>query len=144
MQWLTALIALGTGSLVALQMPIISNIGSRLGTLGSLFFVNATGLAGLVVLIAIRGHRFVPALQSLPWYAFLAGPMGLLVMGALSFAIPRIGVASALILSIVAQLAVGVLLDRLGYMNVAARTIDAWRIAGLVLAIAGALLVARK
>ncbi len=69
--------------------------------------------------------------KSLPWYTLGAGFFGLGVIAAISFMIPRIGVAPALIILLAGQLLMGALLDHFGWLGLAQRPLDGARVIGL-------------
>lgn len=140
------LIALGVlcaGAGIAVQMPMVSLTAQRLGVLQGMLIVNVTGLAGVALVLLFRGELYIRALSSLPWYVYLAGPLGIGAMATIALAIPRIGISSALVLSIAAQLIVGALLDRAGFVGLEVRTVDLPRAVGMSLVVLGAWLAAR-
>lgn len=140
---LIVLVVLCAGTGIAIQMPLTALGAQKLGLLWSVLLVNVTGLlAGALILVA-RGNPIASAWRTLPWYVLLAGPLGMGVMAALAFAIPRIGITATLILSIAAQLIVGILLDRLGFLGMDVRTLDVSRVAGAMIVAFGAWLVMR-
>ena len=140
------LIVLGmlcAGAGIAVQMPIAALAARRVGLLESVLAVNLVGLISLAIVLVCRGAPLLNAWRQLPWYAFLVGPLGIGIMAAIAFAIPRIGISSALVLSIAAQLTVGALLDHIGFLGLEVRTVDVPRAMGVVLVALGAWLVAR-
>ena len=74
--------ALVGGMAVGLQAPLASLIGQRLGSLESIFIVHLSGaLASGLLLAAVKQGGNLGAWRSLPWYALMAGTLGLLVIG---------------------------------------------------------------
>lgn len=57
------------------------------------------------------------AWRTIPWYAYLAGPPGIVIISSIGYAIPRIGIASTLTLIVVSQLIVGVILDHFSWLT---------------------------
>ena len=80
--------------------------------------------------------------RSIPWYAYLAGPLGIIIISSIGFGIPRIGVASTLTLIVVSQLVVGVILDHFGWLTIA-RPVDIQRLIGIGILFLGTWLVLR-
>jgi uncharacterized membrane protein YdcZ (DUF606 family) len=78
----------------------------------------------------------VPTGRLLGWMA-AAGFIGILVVIGVAFAVGQVGVTAGLAAVILAQLVVGLLLDRAGAATGASLTLDARRIAGLVAMAAG-------
>lgn len=142
MYMLVAVVVLCAGAGMAVQMPITAVVASRWSLPGSLVLINASGLAAVIVALLLRGKPFLSGVGHLPWYAYVAGPLGMVVMGSIAFAIPRIGICSTLVLSIAAQLCVGVLLDHVGFLGLTSRVLDVRAAVGAGLVILGAWLVA--
>lgn len=138
-----AFVVLCAGTGIAIQMPLMALAAERLGLLWGLLVVNSTGLVVVALILASRTMPMLSTLKSLPWYVYIAGPLGMGVMGALAYAIPRIGITATLVLSIAAQLLVGVLLDRIGFLGMEVRGLDLSRIAGVAVVAIGTWLVVR-
>jgi bacterial/archaeal transporter family-2 protein len=137
------LIVLCAGTGIAVQMPLTALAAEKLGLLWSVLLVNVTGLIAVGFILVARGIPLVPAWKTLPWAILLAGPLGMGVMAALAFAIPRIGITATLILSIGAQLIVGIVLDRLGFLGLDTRALELSRVLGAAVVALGAWLVVR-
>jgi len=134
---LIILIGLAGGVAVGLQSPLASMISGQLGTLEGIFIVHIGGaIASLIPLLFIGGGN-LGNWRSVPWYALVAGIFGLVVIGAVSYMIPRIGVAGSIITIVAGQLLVGTLLDHFGLLGAAQRSLDATRIIGLAVVFVG-------
>jgi transporter family-2 protein len=145
MQTLIPIIVIGllSGVAVGLQSPLASMITQRLGMVESIFIIHLGGtLLILIPLLAIRGGN-LGDWRSLPWYALGAGAMGLIVVGGVSFMIPRVGVAASITLIIAGQLVLSAVLDHYGLLGVHIRHIDIQRAFGLLLVFIGAWLAVR-
>jgi transporter family-2 protein len=137
------LIGLLSGVAVGLQSPLASMITQRLGMLESIFIVHLGGtLLILIPLVILRGGN-LGNWRSLPWYALAAGSMGLIVVGGVSFMIPRVGVATAITLIIAGQLVISSVLDHYGLLGVHIRPMDIQRVFGLLIVFLGAWLTVR-
>jgi len=136
-------IGLAGGVAVGLQAPLTSLMSGRMGTLESIFIVHLGGavLTGLPLLL-LRGGN-LGAWRSVPWYALAAGSLGLVVLGAVSYTIPRIGAATTVTLIIVAQLVTAALLDHFGLLGASVRSLDPMRLLGMVVLFAGTWLIVR-
>jgi len=131
------LIGLAGGIAVGLQSPMASILTQRLGMFESVFIVHVGGaLAALIPLLAYGGGK-LGQWRSAPTYALFAGIFGLVVISAISYMIPRIGVAGSIITIVSGQLLVGTLLDHFGWLGADVRPLDATRIVGLVIVIIG-------
>jgi len=126
------------GSGIAVQMPMMAIAAARAGLLPSLIVINSVGVLGIALVVLVRGMPLLSAWSSLPWYAFVAGPIGMAAMAMIAFSIPRIGVSSTLVISIAAQLCVAVALDHIGFLGLEASPIGIPRISGIAMVALGA------
>ncbi|MBK7456382.1 MAG: DMT family transporter [Anaerolineales bacterium] len=125
------------GMAVGVQAPLSSMITQRLGVMESVFIVHIGGaLAALVPLIYFGGGK-LGNWRSVPWYALAAGVFGLVVIFSMSYMIPRIGVATALIILLAGQLVIGTILDHFGLLGASVRPIDGSRVIGLSVVLLG-------
>jgi transporter family-2 protein len=141
--FLVLAVGLASGVAVGLQGPLTSMMSERLGTMESIFIVHLGGaiLAGLPLLVARGGN--LGAWRSVPWYALAAGALGLVVLGGVSYTIPRIGVATTVTLIVVAELITGALLDHFGLLGATVRLLDPARVIGILILFAGTWLIMR-
>jgi len=134
---LIILIGLAGGVAVGLQSPLASMISQRLGTFESIFIVHIGGaLAALIPLLFIGGGK-LGSWRSVPWYTLGAGIFGLVVIGAISYMIPRVGVAASIVTLVAGQLLVGTILDHFGWLGAAQRSLDITRAVGLTVVFIG-------
>ncbi len=130
-------IGLAGGIAVGLQSPLASMISQRLGIFESVFIVHIGGaLVALIPLLFIGGGK-LGQWRSLPWYALFAGVFGLIVIGAISYMIPRVGVAASIITVVAGQLLVGTILDHFGWLGAAERPLDLTRVIGMIVVLVG-------
>ena len=97
------LIGLAGGVAVGLQSPLASMITQRLGVMESVFIVHIGGALLALIPLLIYGGGKLTQWRQLPWYTLIAGVFGLMVIGAISYMIPRIGIAGS-ITTIVAEI----------------------------------------
>ncbi len=140
---LTVLIGTLGGVSVGLQGPIATQMGRRVGGVASSFVVHVSGAFLSGALLLARGGEELRNWRSLSWYMLLSGAFGVLLYLTINHTIPRLGATTALALIIIGQLAMGILIDHFGLFGVAVRQLDAWRVAGLVLLVAGGYLVVK-
>jgi bacterial/archaeal transporter family-2 protein len=140
---LTVVIAVIGGVAASLQAPVVGIINQRLGTLESVFLTYfGGGMLALVLLLLLGGGNW-GAWRTLPWYALLGGPLGLVVIGTLSYTVPRLGVVTTFILFIAAQLIIGAWLDHFGLLGVPVHSLDLSRLSGILVLLIGAWLMLR-
>jgi len=131
------LIGLVGGMAVGVQAPLSSMISQRLGILESVFIIHIGGaIAALIPLLYYSGGK-LNQWRTVPWYALCAGIFGLVVIFSMSYMIPRIGVATALIILLAGQLLIGTILDNFGLLGAAVRPLDITRIVGLGVVLLG-------
>jgi len=134
---LIILIGLAGGAAVGLQSPLASMISQRLGIFESVFIVHLGGAIVALVPLLLMGGGKLSQWRSVPWYALCAGVFGLIVIAAISYMIPRIGVAASITAIVAGQLLVGLFLDQFGLLDASVRPIDATRILGIGVVLAG-------
>lgn len=79
----------------------------------------------------------------MPWYALVAGVPGLVILGAVSYAIPRVGTVTTITLVVVGQLGLSVVIDHFGLLGSEVRHVDVQRLAGIAILMLGTWLVIR-
>ncbi|MDO5669068.1 MAG: DMT family transporter [Corynebacterium sp.] len=134
------------GVLVGLVMPIQTSANSRLRlTLGSPFqaslvsFVVGLG-ALLAAVMAIDGH--LPPLSAalhMPAWIWSGGVLGVVVLTGNIFLFPRLGSVQTVVLPVTGQVIMGLLIDHVGLFGAPVHRLDALRVLGAVLLIAGVL-----
>ena len=131
------LIGLVGGIAVGIQSPLSSMISQRLGVIESIFIIHLGGaIAALIPLIYYGGGK-ISNWRTVPWYALCAGVFGLVVIFSMSYMIPRVGVATALIILLAGQLFIGTILDHFGLLGAIQRPLEFSRIFGLAIVLAG-------
>lgn len=134
---LIILIGLAGGAAVGLQSPLASMISQRLGIFESVFIVHIGGaIAALLPLLFLSGGK-LSEWRTLPWYTLFAGVFGLIVIAAISFMIPRVGVAASITAVVAGQLLVGMFLDHFGLLGASVRPLDFTRIVGMGVVLVG-------
>jgi transporter family-2 protein len=124
----------------ALQSGSLGVMEEKVGTLASTFVTYGLGgLAVGVAMVVFGGSRFAE-LREVPWWAFSAGLMGLIVVATLGITIARLGIGAGLTLFTASTLIVGAIIDHYGLMG-EARTLDARKLAGFALVVFGTWLV---
>lgn len=130
------------GIAVAVQASFAGILTEKVGVVGNGLIVFGGGfLFALALLLLFRGGHIMDW-KSIPWYAYLAGPLGIVIISSIGFGIPRIGVASTLTLIVVSQLTVSVILDHFGWLTIA-QPMDISRLIGIGVLFLGTWLVLR-
>jgi len=144
-QSLALLLVLIGGALLSIQAPLNTTLGRAVGSPVNAalvsFLVGAAALGGLATLLRVTPN--VVAVRALPWWAWMGGACGAFFVASAAYAAPRIGVATMLTLGVASQLVAAIAIDHLGALGVAQRAVSTGRVVGVLLVIAGAVLVRR-
>ena len=143
---LAVIVALTTGTAIAVQSTLSGRVGSFIGPIRTGMLVNMSG--GLIALVAmilswtlsrlgtsapgslnLTGNT-VSATELLLLILF-AGFIGILIIAGVSYSVQRVGVTAGLSAVILAQLLVGLFIDRAGGAGGLAVAIDLRRLAGI-------------
>jgi transporter family-2 protein len=133
------------GAATALQAPTNAKMMGAVGSPVNAAFVSfAVGTAALGVLaLVLQVRPDIAASRALPWYAWVGGLYGAIFVVAAAWGVPRLGVATTIILMVAGQLLLSVVLDHFGAMGMPKQPISPGRVAGIGLVIAGVLMVRR-
>lgn len=139
-------IGIAAGALVAAQSVLNAALGKRAGDLGSLFVL--ASISAVVVLPLIFVFPGAANLRGLPslsqWYLYLGGVVGLLIVAAPIFLVPRIGATATLTAVVVGQLTLAVIIDHFGLLGVPRDELTITRILGVLILALGTLLIVKK
>ncbi|HJS17929.1 MAG TPA: DMT family transporter, partial [Anaerolineales bacterium] len=114
-----------------------SMISQKLGLFESVFIVHLGGVLVALVPLLLYGGGKLSQWRNVPWYALIAGVFGLVVIAAISFMIPRVGVAAAITAIVAGQLLVGMFLDHYGLLGASVRSADLTRVLGIGVVLVG-------
>jgi transporter family-2 protein len=134
---LIILVGLAGGIAVGLQSPMASMITQRLGIFESVFIVHVGGAVIALIPLLFYGGGKLSQWRSVPWYTLGAGIFGLVVIAAISYMIPRVGVAASIITVVAGQLLVGTVIDHYGWLGASVRPLDLTRSIGLAVVLFG-------
>jgi transporter family-2 protein len=140
--WLV-LVAMAGGVAVAMQAQFMGVLDRGVGTLEAIFITYGGGglLIGLV-LLALRGGN-LGAWSTLPWYTLTSGLFGLVIVGAIGYSAPRLGLVAALTVVVAAQFIAGALLEQYGLLGTATKPLDTGRLLGIGCMLFGTWLLVR-
>jgi transporter family-2 protein len=143
---LAVLLGLGAGCLVGMQAPINSRLGKSIGSVQAASFSFLVGTAALLAILTFvhGGWGNLANVGRAPVWALFGGLLGAVFVTVALVAVRPLGVSGLTAVVIVGQLVISVAIDRFGLLGVSQQSIGLQRIGGLVLLVAGALLVVRK
>ena len=133
------------GAATALQAPTNAKMMTAVGSPVNAAFVSfAVGTAALGILAVILQTRpDMAASRALPWYAWVGGLYGAIFVVAAAWGVPRLGVATTIILMVAGQLLLSIALDHFGAMGMPKQPISWGRVAGVLMVRGGVLMVRR-
>lgn len=133
------------GAATALQAPTNARLATAAGSPVNAAFVSfAVGATALGLLAALfRTPPDLAAVRALPPWAWLGGLYGTVFVVAAAWGVPRLGVAATITLMVGGQLILSLVLDHFGALGVPQQPLSLSRVAGIILVIAGVVLVRR-
>lgn len=140
--WLGIVVAVAIGAILPLQGLVNARLGSQIGGPVAAAFVSfliGTVALGAWLLVMRQGVRPVTDAR-FPAWIWIGGLIGAVYVAVFTLLIPRLGAASIICLTIFGQIVASLLLDQYGVLQ-APRQVDAVRLGGAVLVLAGVLLV---
>jgi transporter family-2 protein len=143
---LAVLVGVGAGCLVGMQAPINSRLGKTVGSLQAATFSFLVGTALLLLIASFvnGGLGSLGQVRDVPWWALVGGLLGAVYVTVALIAVRTLGASGLTAVVITGQLAISVVIDRFGLFGLARQHIDASRIVGLLLLVAGVVLVVRR
>ncbi len=142
------LLALVAGALLPMQGAVNAELRAAIGeplAVGAVSFVVATVAMALALLLVLRltstPSPRLAQLPSVPWWGWLGGVCGAIYVTSVFSAIPAIGAAAAIGLTIAGQQLASVLFDRYGLMSLPRRPVTRTRLAGVSLLLVSVVLI---
>ena len=136
--------ALLLGAILPMQAAINSRLAKAIGSPVYAAFVSfAVGTIALFFYLVLTKQFNLQALQPKqnPWWIWIGGLLGTFFVAGIVMLLPRLGVVLAFSLVIAGQTIASVLFDQFGWLGVAVREISLGKIAGIILLIAGVVMV---
>ena len=146
---MTALLFLGLlcvlgGIATVVQSQFLGVLEQNLGVLEGVLITYGSGaLLMALVMIFLRGGNLA-RWQSVPYYVYLSGVAGLVIIGTLSYTVPRLGLVVAFTIFIATQLTFSAAMDHFGWLGAALRPLTLTRVLGIVVLMVGIWLVIKK
>lgn len=143
---ISVLVGILGGISAGLQAPLTGIMGQKVGELGSVLFTYCLG-AIVILVIALGGMATgtvdLSPWRTIPWWAFLAGPVGLIIIGSVAFVIPRVGATGGTMLFLFGWLVFSSIIDHFGWFDLPVRQFDITRLAGTLTLLVGGWLILR-
>ena len=137
-----ALVGAGLTIQVGMNATVRTVIGSPLLAAVVNFVV---GLVALAAVAAAVGSRWTPGTASaVPAWAWFGGVLGALYVASTTVLGPRLGAAALLALTLAGQMAAALVVDHYGVIGFPQSPVTPARLLGVVLLLAGVLLIMRR
>jgi transporter family-2 protein len=143
---LAGLATVVAGGLVALQAPINSVLGKSVGSFAaaSVNFIMGLAMLVLVTLVLAGGFGDLGEGRGLAWYYWVGGGVvGAAYVATVLITVRELGAGGVTAATITGQLAASIAIDKAGVLGVPETPITASRMVGVVLLVAGTILVVR-
>lgn len=147
MNLLFLVFAAAAGACISLQAAANASLRTNLADArwATFFSICGTIVTAIVVMAVIRPP--VPsqtAFRSAPWWNWIGGPLGALIVLSGAALTPRLGAAAFIAAIVAGQLASSIALDHFGWMQLPHQPATFSRLIGAVLVFAGVLLITRR
>ncbi|HMI80648.1 MAG TPA: DMT family transporter [Solirubrobacterales bacterium] len=133
-----------TGGLIAAQAPINAGLGKATGSIAAALVSFSIGTAALAAVVVLSGKAGgLGSTFDVSWYYLLGGLLGAIYVLNALIAVAAIGAGGVAAATVFGQLTAAVVIDRLGLFGLEQTPLTAGRVLGVVLLLAGTLLVVR-
>ncbi|HEY1186695.1 MAG TPA: DMT family transporter [Gemmata sp.] len=140
-----ALLAMGAGACIALQASANGNFRKNLGDnpLAAMYLsICGTILTATFAVLLLRPTiPSLAAVRGTPWWNWIGGPLGALIVLAGAALAPRLGAALFIALVVGGQLLCSLALDHFGLMGLNEQALTPGRVLGAALVVVGVLCV---
>jgi bacterial/archaeal transporter family-2 protein len=134
----------GAGGLIALQAPINAGLGKATGDVTAALVSFLVGSLALLLIVLVSGKLGgVTHVGDVRWYYLVGGLLGAIYVANALVAVSTIGAGGVAAATVAGQLTASVVADRLGILGLEQVSISPQRILGVVLLLAGTVLIVR-
>jgi transporter family-2 protein len=140
--WLA--LAAAAGSCIALQAAANAALKHQLGDAryAAFFSICGTILSAVFFMLIMRpAPPTAAAIRTAPWWNWIGGPLGAMIVLAGATLTPKLGAAAFIAAVVGGQLVCSLALDHFGMMNLPQQGLSASRLLGAAMVFAGVLLV---
>lgn len=143
---LPLLIAALSGVAMAVQGSVNSTLGKVVGLWEATFIVHLVGLIVVSTLLFIcrLGDGGLGNYAGAPWYTYLGGLLGVLIVYGVVRSIPRVGVAPATTAIILGQVLTAGVVDHFGLFGMQRLPFSFYKVLGTLLMAGGAFLILKR
>lgn len=132
------------GGCIALQAPINAGLGKSTGSFGAATISFAVGTVLLAAIVVVSGRAGgLGEVAGVQWYYLLGGALGAAYVFSALVLVSQIGAGGVAAATVTGQLTTSVVLDRIGFLGLDKEPLNAERLIGVALLLAGTYLVVR-
>lgn len=137
-------IALILGAILPIQAAINARLAKTMSSAEISAFISfAVGTIALffyLLLTRQMNWQGAPIRQS-PWWIWIGGLLGTFFVAGIVAVVPRLGSVLAFTLVLAGQMFIAIIIDQFGWLGMSVREISLGRIAGVILLIAGVIMI---
>ncbi len=143
--WISLATAMASGVLMAVQGTLNSLLSKTIGLIETTLVVHITGsiMIGIIFLAVRMGKSDLSTFWKAPWYAYLGGIIGVVIIYLVAASIPKVGAANATTAIIVGQVLTALIIDNFGLLGLHEAKFSMYQGIGLALLAVGAKLLLR-
>ena len=106
------ILAIIGGFLTIMSMVVNAGLGKKVGVFQGTFINYIVGLILITILVFILGSSLdINSLGNIPFYAFLGGSLGVLVVASSNIIVPKIPAIYTVLLNFIGQIFAGIIID---------------------------------
>ncbi|NLY85320.1 MAG: DMT family transporter [Tissierellia bacterium] len=100
------------GFLTILSMVVNAGLGKEIGVFRGTFINYVVGLSLILIMVLMLGSFLdIKTLASIPFYAFLGGALGVIIVASSNVIIPKIPAIYTVLLNFIGQIVAGIIID---------------------------------
>jgi len=139
-----AIVAAVAGVAMATQAQLMGHLDRSVGTIESVFLTYGTGAVVIgLIMLAMRGGN-LGEWHNAPWYAYSAGLLGLVIVGCIGYATPRLGLAVTLTIAVATQFTMAAIVHHFGLLGADQQPMDVSKLSGMAAILFGVWLMVRQ
>ena len=138
------IVAAVAGVAMTAQAQLMGHLDRSMGTIESVFLTYGTGAVVIgLIMLAMRGGN-LGQWHIAPWYAYSAGLLGLVIVGCIGYATPRLGLAVTLTIAVATQFTMAAIVHHFGLLGADQQPMDVSKLSGMAAILLGVWLMVRQ
>ena len=138
------IVAAVAGVAMAAQAQLMGHLDRSVGTIESVFLTYGSGAVVIgLIMLAMRGGN-LGEWHIAPWYAYSAGLLGLVIVGCIGYATPRLGLAVTLTIAVATQFTMAAIVHHFGLLGADQQPMDVSKLSGMAAILLGVWLMVRQ